>query len=156
MRNDKQAIEISEPNKINTVLPVDSNNKMRKRDYFLRNTAYSFIIYTLTYFIWYYFKRSTFVLEPVYQDLFIYYLFSIFISSILSNKVFLTREHELTQSLRKVYISLTLSLGLLSFILLILDAGNLSRYVILGSMITGALMESIYFYFFSINKGIKK
>lgn len=156
MRNDKQAIEISETNNINTVLPVNSNNKMRKRDYFFRNTAFSFIIYTLTYFIWYYFKRSTFVLEPVYQDLFVYYLFSIFISSILSNKGFLTREHELTQSLRKVYISLTLSLGLLSFILLILDAGNLSRYVILGSMITGALLESIYFYFFSINKGIKK
>ena len=156
MRIDKQVIDISAQNEPDTIVSKESKNKMRKRNYFLRNTSIGIIIYTLTFFCWYFFKRSTFLLEPDYQDLFFYYLFSIIISSVFSNKAFLTREHEFSQSLRKIYISLTLSLGLLSFILLILDSGNLSRYVILGSMITGAAAESIYFYLISINKGIKK
>lgn len=130
--------------------------KRRRRSYFLRNSVVSLIIYTITFFIWYYIKRSTFLLEPEYQNLFIYYLVSLFISSIISNKVFLTKEHEYLQSLRKIYISLTLGLGALTFSLIHLNAGNLSRYVILGSMLTGALAESIYFYFISYNTGIKK
>lgn len=130
--------------------------KKPKRSYFLKNTAISLLIYTITFFVWYYFKRNTILLDPEYQSLFAYYLISLFFSSIIANKAFLTREHEYSQSLRKIYISIILSLGALSFFLLQINAENLSRYVILGSMLTGAAAESVYFYFVSYNKGIKK
>jgi len=129
--------------------------KKPKRSYFLKNTAISLLIYTLTFFVWYYFKRNTILLDPEYLSLFAYYLISLFFSSIIANKAFLTREHEYSQSLRKIYISIILSLGVLSFFLLQINAENLSRYVILGSMLTGAAAESVYFYFVSYNKGIK-
>lgn len=100
--------------------------------------------------------NSTLILEDRYLELLGYYLISLFVASILSNKVFLTRKHEYLQSLRKIYISVLLALGLLSLILLITDASTLSRYVILGSMLSGSILESIYFYVSSENKNIKR
>ncbi|MDY0084214.1 MAG: sugar transferase [Ignavibacteriaceae bacterium] len=156
MEIDNSDIVIDKPIKEESGIRSRSILTKRKRSYFLRNSAVSLIIYTITFFIWYYFKRSTFLLEPEYQSLFIYYLISLFVSAIIANKAFLTREHEFSQSLRKIYISLILSLGLLTFFLLQIKAENLSRYVILGSMLTGAAAESIYFYFISYNKGIRR
>jgi lipopolysaccharide/colanic/teichoic acid biosynthesis glycosyltransferase len=46
-------------------------------------------------------------------------------------------------------------LGILSIILLETDASSLSRYVIIGSMLSGSVIESFYFYAVSENKSIK-
>ena len=128
----------------------------KKRHYFLVNLFAATIIYLFTFFLWYYFKRSTFLLEENYVSLLFYYLISFFTASVLSNKLFLTRQHEFLQSLRKIYISVLLSLGFLSLILLFIDAGSLSRYVIIGSMLSGSVLESLYFYIISENKSIKR
>jgi len=124
--------------------------------YFTANTLVGFLLYTLTYFVWYYLKRNTFILQDNYVMLYGYYIFSIFFASILANKAFLTNRHEIMQSLRKIYISSFLALGILSLILFETDASTLSRYVILGSMLSGAIFESLYFYSISENRSIKR
>lgn len=133
-----------------------SSNGRSRGYYFAINTMVGLIIYIFTFIIWYYIKRSTFLMEERYIELGGYYILSIFVASILSNKVFLTRKHEIIQSIRKIYISVFLSLGLLTSILLIENASTLSRYVILGSMLSGSILESLYFYFVSENRNVKK
>ena len=143
-------IELSEPART-------TKSTARSRSYyFFINTFVGLTIYTFTFFIWYYFKRSTFLLESRYIELGGYYLFSVFIASILSNKVFLTRRHEILQSIRKVYIFVFLALGILSLILLGYQANTLSRYVILGSILSGSLLESLYFYLVSENRSVRR
>jgi hypothetical protein len=128
---------------------------LKKHSHFFVNSVVGFLIYLSTFFIWYFLKRSTFLLEDKYIELIIYYFLSLFVASILSNKAFLTRNHEYNQSLRKIYISILLALGMLSLILLETDASTLSRYVIIGSMLSGSVLESFYFYAVSENKSIK-
>jgi len=136
-----------------------SNNEiyiLNKRSYFVINTIVGITIYIFTFFLWNFFKRNTILLEDQYVELAFYYILSLLIASILSNKAFLTRKHEYLQSLRKIYISIFLALGLLSLILLETDTSTVSRYVIIGSVISGSIIESIYFYVLSENKSIKK
>lgn len=133
--------------------PIDSPKK--QQTYFLVNSFVALTIYLFTFFLWFYLKRGTFFLDEKYIEFLGYYLISLFAASVLSNKAFLTRKHEYMQSLRKIYISVLLSLGFLSLILLINEASTLSRYVIIGSMLTGSILESVYFYIVSENKSIK-
>jgi len=157
MHTDKSEIQIDILNSQNqSSLEESELLQPKKTKLFLINSTVAIAIYLLTFFGWYYFKRSTLILEDRYLELLGYYLISLFVASILSNKVFLTRKHEYLQSLRKIYISVLLALGLLSLILLITDASTLSRYVILGSMLSGSILESIYFYVSSENKNIKR
>jgi lipopolysaccharide/colanic/teichoic acid biosynthesis glycosyltransferase len=128
---------------------------LKKRSNFIINTLVALAIYLVTFFIWYYFKRGTFLLEDKYVVLMIYYIVSLFVASVLSNKAFLTRKHVYIQSLRKIYISIFLALGMISLILLETDASTLSRYVIIGSILSGSVLESFYFYAISENKSIK-
>lgn len=142
-QNDKQIVE-----------PISSGGN--KGSYFFSNTIVGFAIYIFTFFLWYYLKRNTILLEDKYIVLCGYYIISLFIASILSNKAFLTRKHEIIQSFRKIYISVFLALGILSLILLETDASTLSRYVIIGSILSGSILESLYFYLVSENKSVKR
>ena len=137
---------------INFKEKTDLNKK--KRHNFIINTSVGLLIYLFTYFIWYFFKHNTFYLEDRYVDLIIYYILSLFVSSILSNKAFLTPKHDYIQSLRKIYISIFLALGIISLILLQTDASMLSRYVIIGSILSGSILESVFIYAVSENKSI--
>lgn len=156
MRIDKSDINI-EPVAQQSYKPQfgSINTTKKKRYYFLVNSFVASTIYLFTFFLWFYLKRSSVILDATYVEFLFYYLISIFVASVLSNKAFLTRKHEYLQSLRKIYISVLLSLGLLSLILLLKDAGNLSRYVMIGSMLTGSLLESSYFYIVTENKSFR-
>lgn len=143
-------------NEVEKQLEVPISIDRNKGSYFVSNTLVGFAIYIFTFFLWYFFKRGTFILEDRYIVLCGYYIFSIFIASILSNKAFLTRKHEIIQSFRKIYISVFLALGTLSLILLETDTSTLSRYVIIGSILSGSILESLYFYMISENKSIKR
>ena len=98
------------------VIPQSDSSTLptKNQSYFIINTFVTITIYLFTFFIWYYLKRETIIVTPEYGMFLTYYMISLFISSILSNKLFLTREHEYLQSLRKIYISVFLSLGFLS------------------------------------------
>ena len=156
MRTNNSDTSINNSNLVSQLTRSDSTYPiLKKRSYFIINTLVGLAIYLATFFIWYFFKRSTFLLEDKYIELMFYYILSLIVASILSNKAFLTRKHEYIQSLRKVYISVFLALGILSLILLETDASSLSRYVILGSVLSGSVFESFYFYAVSENKSIK-
>ena len=156
MPTEKSDIKI---NIINSEYPLTFKDNTlpgsKKRYNFSVNTAVSLLIYLFTFFIWHFIKFNTFILEESYVVLVFYYILSLFIASILSNKAFLTLKHEYIQSLRKIYISTFLSLGILTLILLQNDTSTYSRYVIIGSMLTGSVFESLYFYVVSENKSLR-
>jgi lipopolysaccharide/colanic/teichoic acid biosynthesis glycosyltransferase len=133
-----------------------ASNGNTKKSFFVINTIVGLSIYLFTFFMWYFFKRDTFLLEDKYDILCLYYLLALFIASILSNKAFLTPKHEIMQSLRKIYISVFLALGILSVVILQTYSNALSRFVIIGSILSGALIESLYFYLVSEKKSIKR
>jgi lipopolysaccharide/colanic/teichoic acid biosynthesis glycosyltransferase len=156
MQTEKPEIRIDN---IDSEYPRKLGNKTiqieRKCRNFLVNEGVGLSIYIFSFFLWYYFKHGSFILKENYVDLILFYSLSIFIASIFSNKAFLTTKHDYIQSLRKIYICIFLALGALSFILLKNNANTLSRFVIIGSILTGSVLESIYFYIISENKSFK-
>lgn len=133
---------------------ISSQNKStftydgKKTNYILNNII-SLLIYISTYFIFYYTKRSTFHLEPNYIKLFEFLIVSLIIGSLLSNKITLTIHHDVLLILRKLYISLIISIGSVSILLYFFDVVNISRYIVLGSMLTGFILEAFYYYIIS-------
>lgn len=117
----------------------------KKTNYFLNNTI-SFLIYLLTYFIFYFIKRDTLLLEANYINLLGFLSISLIIGALLSSKFNLTRQHELSQIFRKLYIALVISLGSISLFLIFFDIQNISRFQLLGTMISGFVIESYYYY----------
>jgi lipopolysaccharide/colanic/teichoic acid biosynthesis glycosyltransferase len=119
-----------------------------KTNYFLNNSV-SFIVYIFTFFVFNYIKRSTFLLDDSYVTLFIFLIISLIIGSLLSNKFRLTTRHEISQIFRKLYISLIITLGSISILMILFDLTSISRYQLMGGMLSGFLLESVYYYLIS-------
>lgn len=91
-----------------------SHTVKRKTNYLLNN-AFSLVIYLSTFFVFYYIKKRTLILEDNYYQLLGFLAISLIVGAVLSNKFILTIHHELWQIIRKLCISLILSLGFFPF-----------------------------------------
>ena len=144
----------SESTAKNSVNTIPSQNKSasnydgKKTNYILNNIV-SLLIYISTYFIFYYTKRFSFYLEPNYIKLFEFLVVSLIIGTVLSSKITLTIRHDVSLILRKLYISFIISIGSVSIFLYLFSVVNISRYIVMGSMLTGFILESFYYYFVS-------
>jgi lipopolysaccharide/colanic/teichoic acid biosynthesis glycosyltransferase len=128
-------------------LTLSSNlsNNIKKKKYSV-NAAFSFLIYLVTFFIFYYIKKRTLILEDNYYQLLGFLVFSLIAGSVISNKFNLTIHHELWQIFRKLCISLILSLGFLSILLLFFQVPNISRGLIISVMFSGLVIEAYYYF----------
>lgn len=120
----------------------------KKTNYVLNNFV-SFTIYLITYFLFNFIKRQTFYLDGNYAQLLGYLIISLAAGTILSSKFNLTRQHELSQIFRKLYISLVISLGSISLALNLFEIKNISRFQLMGAMLSGFLIEAYYYYLIS-------
>ena len=127
---------------------VSSKPVKRKTNYILNNVI-SLLIYLVTFFIFHYLRKGTFLLEYDYYILLGFLTISLILGALLSNKFSLTVQHELRQALRKLTISLILSFGFLSLTLLVFDASSISRALLLWAMLSGFVLESFYYYLIS-------
>lgn len=125
-----------------------SGTPQLKTNYLLNNTV-SIVVYLLTFLILYYAKKQTFLLENQYFKLFWFLLISLIVGDILSNKFILTRQHELWQTFRKLSISLILCLGFLSILLILYNISDISRILLLKTVLSGLIIESYYFFMIS-------
>lgn len=128
--------------------PVPAKTVKRKTNYILNNVV-SLLIYLVTFFIFHYIRKGTFLLEYDYYILLGFLIISLILGSLLSNKFSLTVQHELRQTLRKLTISLILSFGFLSLALLVFDASNISRALLVWTMLSGFVLDSFYYYLLS-------
>ena len=119
------------------------------RTNYLLNNAVSIFTYLFTFLFFYYLKTGSFVLDENYFKLFWFFAFSLVVGDILSNKFILTRQHELWQTFRKLSISLILSLGFLSILLLMFNLTNVSRVLLLKTVFSGLLIEYPYYFWIS-------
>ena len=116
---------------------------------FVLNLLLGISIYIFSFFLFYFIKRDTFIIEPEYYRIFGIILISVIFGSILSSKPRINKGHSFSQIFRKNYISLILSLGFLSLWFLIFEISFASRFMLLGTFITGALIEIGYYIFIS-------
>ncbi len=98
------------------------------------------------FFIFHFIRKHTFLLEPNYAKLLGILIISLIAGTFLSSKFNLTVQHELWQLYRKLSISLVLSLGFLSLVLLRFAVPNISRVLLLWTMMSGFMLESFYYY----------
>src|SRR3989337_4059839 len=127
---------------------VPTKTIKRKTNYILNNVI-SLLIYLFTFFSFHYIRKGTLLLEYDYSILLGFLTIALILGDLLSNKFSLTVQHELRQILRKLSISLILSLGFLSLALLVFDASSISRALLLWTMLSGFVLESFYYYLIS-------
>jgi len=116
---------------------------------FLLNNAAALGFYALSFFIFYYLKNGTLILSENYVKLFNVSMISLLTALLLSNKYNLTRKHYIGEILRKLYISLVLALGMITFLVFYFEVINISRTFVIGFVLTGFILEVIYFYVIS-------
>ncbi|MBK7630197.1 MAG: sugar transferase [Ignavibacteriales bacterium] len=121
--------------------------------HFLLNNALVLGFYAISFFIFYYLKNSTLELSENYVKLFNISMTAILVTLFLSNKYNLTRKHYIREIFRKLYISLILTLGMITLLVYYLDVLNISRTFVISFVLTGFMLEIIYFY--AISEGRK-
>jgi len=120
----------------------------RKTNYILNNGV-SLLIYFITFLLFYYVTKRTIVLDHNYSLFVVYLTISLIFGALLSNKFIFTIHHELWQILRKLSISLILSLAFLSVALVVFKIPNISRVMLLWALLSGFVLESFYYYIIS-------
>lgn len=126
---------------------LKSFDKLTERystDYVLNFLA-GLSFYVFSFFLFYFIKRKTFIIESEYYQVFIVLIVSVIIGSVFSNKIKLSKKHDFSQIFRKNYISLIFSLGILSLLFFLLRISFTSRFMLLGTFIFGSLMETGYY-----------
>lgn len=98
--------------------------------------------YTLSFFLFYFVKNNTFIIDTEYYSVFIVILISVILGAILSNKISLNRHHDFSQIFKKNYISLIFSLGTLSILFILFDISFTSRFLLLGTFVLGSAIET--------------
>ncbi len=121
----------------------------KRKTHYILNNCFSFFIYLSTFFLFYYLKKHTLILDNNYYQLLGLLGFSLIVGSILSNKFILTVYHEVWQIFRKLCISIIFSLGFLSILLKIFEVSNISRGVLIGTMFSGLMIETFYYFLIS-------
>jgi lipopolysaccharide/colanic/teichoic acid biosynthesis glycosyltransferase len=120
-----------------------------KKTHYVLNNIISFFIYLGTFFIFNYIKRNTLLLSDNYIQLLGYLIASLILGTILSGKFNLSRQHEISQIFRKLYISLVITLGSITILLILFEIKNISRFQLLGTMVSGFIIEAYYYYLIS-------
>ena len=110
---------------------------------FLLNSIIIFFLYVLSFFTGIYIKFGTLIISKNYFELFGIIVFSLFASLFLSNKYNLTRQHEISQIFRKLYISLILTLGIITILVFYFSVQNIARTFVIGVILYGFILESI-------------
>lgn len=113
---------------------------------FLLNSIIIFFLYVLSFFTGIYIKFDTLIISKNYFELFGIIVISLFASLFLSNKYNLTRKHEIGQIFRKLYISLILTLGIITILVFYFNVQNIARTFVIGVILSGFILESIYLY----------
>ena len=113
---------------------------------FLLNSIIIFFLYVLSFYTGAYIKFGTLLISENYLKLFGIMVVSLLASLFLSNKYNLTRQHDISQIFRKLYISLILTLGIITILVFYFDVQNIARTFVIGVILSGFVLESIYLY----------
>lgn len=132
----------------------NSSNDIKKKNYSI-NVVVSFLIYLVTFSSFYFLKKKTFNLDVNNLKLLGFFFLSLIIGSILSQKFSSAKQDESEQTLKKIYLSILISLGSLIILLLLFEITYIIRVYILGAMFSGLVIESYYFMILSINRKTK-
>lgn len=116
---------------------------------FLLNNIIVFCLYITSFLTLYYNKNGSVRLSENYLDLLGFFIIALFVAMFLSNKYNLTRQHELGQTFRKIYISTIFTLGIVTILLIYFNTQNISPVFVLSTVLIGLTLESIYFYLLS-------
>ena len=116
-----------------------------KRIYkFIQLYVSGFLIYLISFLSLYYIKYTSLIFTPTYILFLLAVLLSWFISSLLTGKYKSTANHIINSSAslyKELFTSFFLMLGILSLFSLLADITNVSRYIIVGSLLLGLLLE---------------
>ncbi|MGD8778934.1 MAG: sugar transferase [Ignavibacteria bacterium] len=110
------------------------------------------IIYLFSYFIFYYLQRGTLLINARYLDFLFIYLASWFISTLVSRKFQRINNHNYWSLLKSCISSFFVMLGILTVTSYLFEIIELSRKIILGSLLLAFLIELIYLRLRSRNK----
>lgn len=119
-----------------------------KTNYIL-NSVIIILLYILSFYSGCYIKFGTLLISENYFELFGIIVFSLIASLLLSNKYNLTRKHEIGQIFRKLYISLILTLGIITILVFYFEVQNIARTFVIGVILSGFILESAYLYLIS-------
>lgn len=119
--------------------------KFKKKTNYILNNSVSLLVYLTAFFVFYFSRKHTLLLEKNYITLLEFLIISLISGSLLSGKFILTAQHEIYTIIKKLYISLIISLGMVSILLYMFDVTNISRYLLMGSIIIGFIIEVFYY-----------
>lgn len=132
------------PKKIKRVPEPIKGIRIISRSRFLINSLVGIALYTLAFFIAYYIKRKTIIIDVEYYEVYLIIILSIVLGAIFSNKISIDPRNDFNIIFRKNYISLIFSLGSLSILFLIFNIDFTSRFLLLSTFILGFLFETSY------------
>ncbi len=135
--------------KSDDVISPAANFAGTEKTNYVFNNLLGLLFYVFSFFLFYFIKRKTLIIESEYYLVFGTIVIAIITGSILSNKGNLNRKNDFRQIFRTIYISLILSLGALSLLFFLFKISFASRFMLLGTFIFGSTMETTYYIFLS-------
>lgn len=116
----------------------------------LINILVTIIIYLSTFSFFYFLKNKSLYLDASNFTFLGFFLLSLFLGVVLSEKVSFKRNMEIEEIFKKLYFSFVVSLCSLIILLLIFKVHYVTRFYVLAAMLTGLVIE--YYYFMIFNK----